>query len=147
MPGVFTPVFAKHSKSLNLRGSDSEELRAAAASSGAVEEDPGDRRTRKIDLVQRVHASDFRQGTCCTIAARYAANGVIQRNSEAAKSNKTLEGWFVRIGQVELANRSIQPLCHLSAFAFNRLACSSAFVGALSVHSICHVQAHAGNTP
>ena len=65
----------------------------------------------------------FREYRCCTIAARYAANGVFQHNSEAAKSNKILEGRFVRYRQVELeANRCFQPLSHLSAFACKSLA-------------------------
>jgi hypothetical protein len=40
---------------------------------------------------------------------------VCDRNWEAPNANKTRENRSVRIGQVQLANRRIQPLCHLSA--------------------------------
>ena len=36
-------------------------------------------------------------------------------NQEGWNANKTNENWSVRTGQGELANRRIQPLCHLSA--------------------------------
>src|SRR5258707_10255288 len=39
-------------------------------------------------------------------------------NWEAPNANKMHENRSVRIGQVELANRRIQPLCHLSAVWF-----------------------------
>src|SRR6516162_6827957 len=43
------------------------------------------------------------------------------RKRKYLKAVKTLENWRVRTGQVELANRRIQPLCHLSGVLFHQL--------------------------
>src|SRR5437773_3683055 len=52
---------------------------------------------------------------CCTLAALYAANRVFHCKLEVSNTNKIRENRCVRIGQVELANRRLQPLGHLSS--------------------------------
>jgi hypothetical protein len=47
------------------------------------------------------------------------------RNGAAPNANKTRENRSVRIGQVGLANRSTQPLCHLSAVCIQQLSTDS----------------------
>ena len=68
------------------------------------------------------HLSALRQEKSAELLLNYRlqmrASGC---NRAAPNANKTRENRSVRIGQVGLANRRIQPLCHLSDVCFQQL--------------------------
>ena len=58
---------------------------------------------------------------CWPLAGQTTANRVNRAQLRACNSNKKHEQQRARTGLVKLANRRIQPLCHLSAVWFQQL--------------------------